>query len=232
MTRLLPCYIGSKARWIPSLERFRGARIVEPFAGSAAVSFELAGEALWNEADPVLAYVLDRFDLQEVPDRFTMEDYARVRGRADWWRWTWCLQKLAFASVFRYGPRGFNVPPDRRRGEVSAREEYEAALRRWRELRPYVTCDDWAALPWDWYRGAIVVWDPPFEGSKTAYNRAVDYGRYWRAVYAASLVAEASVVFDYEETLRVRLPDAQVLTRKMRPNAKYAGRIEAMAVMA
>lgn len=226
-------YIGNKARWAPRLERFRGERFVEPFAGSAALSFELAGAAFWNERDPCLAWILSSYDQQEVPEVFTVADYDSVRYRPDWWRWSFCLQKLAFASEFRHGSANFAVPPDRRRPPRRFRWEYEENLARWRELAPEVRCGDWADVSWERYKGAVVVFDPPYGGSVVAYghSKPMDVERYWRTVDAVSCLAKATLVFDFEATLRDRFPGVELQTRAMRPVGDRAKNVEAMAVL-
>jgi hypothetical protein len=232
MPKVFPCYTGGKARWVSRLaERFAGRRFVEPFAGSAAISFALGESAWWNDLDPALTTVLARFPEQEVPDVFTLADYAEAARRPDWWRFAFCLSRMAFAGLFRYSRNGFNVSPDRRIPELRLRPEYEAALSRWNALDPVVTCGEWTRVPDEVYRDAVVVLDPPFQGSHTPYNRVADYAAFWRRAEELPAVAEAVIVFGYAEDLAGRFPGREIATRKMRPNGKRAGQVEGMVVL-
>lgn len=230
--KILPGFIGGKTRWVPKLEHFRGKYMVEPFAGSAAISFELAGGAHWNEIDPVLVEILRHFDEQVVPDVFTLADYYTYRQSPDWYRHAFCLQKMAFAGIFRHTRgKGFNVPPDKRISEVRLRPAYEEALARWRELLPVVTCGDWLKVPLSMYRGAVVVLDPPFKGSHTPYNHVQDYREYWQAVDRIAEVAETVIAFEYADVLERFYPGKHVVSRLSRPNGKLQARPEGMIIL-
>jgi site-specific DNA-adenine methylase len=229
--KTLPTFCGGKARWTKHLSQFKGKKMVEPFAGSAAISFALASEALWNELDPALVLILSRFDEQIVPDVFTQADYYTVRAQPDWWKHAFCLQKMSFGGLFRHSKGKFNVPPDKRINEVHLRPQYEEALARWKELKPHVTQGDWANVPPAEYADAVVILDPPFKNSHTPYNNVENYRVYWQAVDKIVDIAETVIAFEYEDVLERFYPDHELVTRVSRFSGKHPARTEAMVVL-
>lgn len=231
--KILPSYLGGKGRWVSRLSQFKGKRMVEPFAGSAAISFALAGpDPLWNEIDSVLVHILSHFDQQEVPEVFTLADYYEKRKRSDWWKWSFCLQRFAYAGIFRHKmDGGFNVPPDKRIEAVMLRSAYEEALAHWRELRPRVTCGDWTKVPVQEYVDAVVILDPPFKNSHVPYCHVEDYRVFWNAVDKIVEVAEAVVVFEYADVLERFYPGKEIVSRLSRPNGKKQARLEGMVIL-
>lgn len=238
-TQFLPTYVGSKLSWLPRLGHLRGRPFVELFAGSAVLSANLASSALLVEKDPMVARILARFDEQIVYDTFTREDFFRVRGRDDWWRYAYCLQSMSFSGVFRYSSRGYNVPHKgggdlSRPGTapayeaLSLRPRYEAALARWRELQPEVHATSYSLVPDRMFpEDAVVVFDPPYEGSQAAYNAHFDYGEYWDRVHTLR-GRHHLLVFDTLDNLRRQgLPVTG--TRSMRVNGARPGGVEALS---
>lgn len=229
--KLLPGFIGGKARWTRHLKAFDGKQMVEPFAGSAAISFALAApRPIWCEIDPVLARILEQFPDQIVPEVFTLNDYYNCRSRTDWWRYAYCLSRMSFAGVFRHTPAGFTVPPDKRLAEVRLRPAFERSLARWKELEPRVHCRSWVDLEPEAYLDRVVIVDPPFKGSKTAYNHVDDYRQLWDSVQKIRDLAEAVVCFEYADVLARLFPGQPLITRISRPNGKKAVRAEGMVI--
>lgn len=190
--RFLPSYVGSKRAWVDRLAAdLQGRPMAELFCGSATLSANLASRALLVDLDPMVYRILSRFDEQIVPDVFTRTDYYRVRGDKDWWRYAFCLTSISFSGVFRYSDSGFNVPAKggadeeaNRVNQWSLRPAYESALARWHDLAPTVLNESYLDVTADRIESvlgsdAVVVLDPPYEGSKAAYNTTFDYDTYW-----------------------------------------------------
>lgn len=241
LIRFLPSYVGSKRAWVGALERFRGRPFAELFAGSAVLSANLASHALLIDADPMVARILERFDEQVVPEKFTRDDYYRLRRDPDWWRHVYALQSMSYSGVFRYSKNGYNVPakggPAGTRYPMTThvRPDYERALRRWQELDPVVVCASYLDVEVDDIRGllgadAVVIIDPPYEGSSAAYNGAgFDYDSYWSRVAELADVFDV-VLFDRLSNLEARgYPVTGV--RKMRVNGARPGDQEAMSIL-
>src|SRR5690606_33930770 len=123
---------------------------------------------------------------------FTREDFYEFRSRDDWWRYAYCLQSIAFSGVFRYSDKGgYNVPAkggpnrnDNKTNEWRLRPDYNAALTRWHNLAPEVRNTSYLDISIDDIRttlgdDAVVIFDPPYEGSQAAYNTPFDYDAYW-----------------------------------------------------
>jgi site-specific DNA-adenine methylase len=234
MIRFMPSYVGSKRAWVDRLDAdLRGRPIAELFCGSATLSANLASKALLVDLDPMVYRILSRFEDQVVPEVFTRADYYRLRGEPDWWRYAYCLQSVSFSGVFRYSDAGFNVPAkggaDPEVNKVNQwrlRPAYEAALTRWRDLAPVILNDSYYNVTGDIIEDilgpdAVVVLDPPYEGSKAAYNVAFDYDAYWERV-AQLRDRFTTVVFDRAVNLQANgLP--LYGGRKMRVNGALDG---------
>lgn len=200
MYSFLPSYTGSKKMYLDALSIFKGRPFVEPFAGSAILSSNLASHAVLNDLDPYVYKILSRYDEQIVPELFTKDEYMRVRSRDDWWKYAYCLQKMSFSGVFRYSKSGFNVPPKPITG-VRLVPDYQHNLRRWKELSPIVLNQDYATIPSYHLKDAVIVLDPPYEGAKTAYNKGWDSERYRPFIERCQWLGEAVIVFDFRENL-------------------------------
>lgn len=244
IVKFLPSYVGSKRFWLPALRHLTGRPFVELFAGSAVLSANLASTALLVDLDPVVCHVLSNFDEQKVPEVFTRADYYRVRFGTDWRNYLFCLQGMSYSGVFRYSDRGFNVPAKGGQyptapsvDEIRVRPAYLSALARWRALGATVRHGSYAevtdaqiaALGTD----VVVVLDPPYQGSRAAYNKpeanSIDYERYWSRVADLSSRFDL-VLFDRESNLLQRGYPITA-TRKMRVNGARAGDIEAMSLV-
>jgi site-specific DNA-adenine methylase len=231
MVKFFPSFVGSKAFWVPRLSQFKGRRFVEPFCGSAVLSANLASSTILNDLDPYVTLILKNFLNLEVPEVFTAKDYFEVRVRPDWWRWAFCLQKMSFSGVFRYSRNGYNVPIKKDLESIAVREDYEAACKRWLNLRPEVHFGSYLSISLTSLEGAVVVFDPPYENSKASYNsKSFDYNAYWEYVEQARKVADV-VVFDSADNLLSRYPDVEMQFRKMRVNGRYKGGQEALALL-
>jgi len=230
MIRFLPSYVGSKKHWVGDLEKvFCNKPIIEYFCGSAVISANLASNAILNDLDEKVATVLRRFDEQIVPDEFTEEDYYRVRSDPNWWKYLFCLQRMSFSGVFRYSKNGYNVPIKKGIGSIFVREEYEKALIRWEELNPVILNSSYDNFSPFLAKDRIAVVDPPYEGSKAAYNSVFNYEVYWRWVENLKNYADTIILFDKLSNLNSKNID-HVGTRNMRVTGHYAGDIEAIAV--
>ena len=228
LIKFLPSYVGSKAMWVKELQEFRGKDFVEPFCGSAVLSANLAGSTIINDLDDYVYKILRKFDELIVPEVFTQADYLKYRSQSDWWKYIYCLQKMSFSGVFRYSDKGYNVPVKPEVKEVRLREEYEAALARWKSLKPTVTHTSYIQLV-DKLKGKVVVLDPPYEGSKASYNSYFQYGQYWEYVEQVKSLAETVIIFDSAGNLEshgVKVFD----TRKMRVNGGQAGDVEGVGI--
>lgn len=237
MIKFLPAYVGGKHYWVERLSRYQNTDMIELFCGSAVLSANLAKTAILNDKDPVIYHLLSNFDQLIVPEVFTDKDYFEVRNQKDWWRYLFCLQKMSFSGVFRYSKNGYNVPIRKNPNptEVRIQPDYLAALERWKELKPIVTNLDYADLPFSALKDRVVVSDPPFDGSKAAYNsQSFDYGVYWAKMRSLIEKAEqdkikALVLFDRRSNLdKQNIPIIEI--RKMRVNGKHDGDEEAIAI--
>lgn len=211
--RFLPSYVGSKRAWVDRLSPdLKGRPIAELFCGSATLSANLATTALLVDLDPMVHRILSRFDEQIVPETFTRADYYRLRDAEDWWRYAFCLTSISFSGVFRYTENGFNVPAkggaDDKANPVNQwhlRPTYESALARWHDLAPAVLHESYLDVTGDRIEAilgpdAVVVLDPPYEGSQAAYNTTFDYDAYWAR--AAELSERfTTVLFDRASNL-------------------------------
>lgn len=228
--KFLPGYVGSKLKWVDKLSHLKGKTFIELFAGSAMLSANLAKKAILNDHDIYVYKILKYFDKQIVPETFTEQDYFEKRKRPDWWRFAYCLQKMSFSNVFRYGPNGYNVPINKRVKSISIRNEYIKALEKWSNLGPVVTCRHFADFKPEIFKDKVVISDPPYEGSKAAYNGLFDYEEYWNFIYSIIKIADTVVIFDRERNIQQRLPGVSYQTRNMCVNGKYDGDVEAMCV--
>lgn len=240
--RFLPSYVGSKRAWVDRLTPdLQGRPIAELFCGSATLSANLASKALLVDLDPMVHTILSRFDEQIVPEVFTRADYYRLRGAEDWWRYAFCLTSISFSGVFRYSNAGFNVPAkggaDEQANPVnqwSLRPAYENALSRWRDLNPTVLHESYLDITGDRIEehlgaDAVVVLDPPYEGSKAAYNTAFDYDAYWAR--AAELSNRfTTILFDRASNLTAQGYPLWG-TRTMRVNGARAADQEGAALL-
>jgi site-specific DNA-adenine methylase len=241
--RFMPSYVGSKRLWVERLRGdLQGRPIAELFCGSGVLSANLASSALLVDMDPMVHKILARFDEQVVPDVFTRDDYYRLRGADDWWRHAYCLQSISFSGVFRYSDKsGYNVPakggPDPSKNKVnewSIRPSYEEALERWSALKPVVELGSYIDFDADRIESilgpdAVVVLDPPYEGSRASYNgNGFDYDAYWERVWELS-DRFTTVVFDRASNLLNNGFEVHD-TRKMRVNGARPGDEEGVAI--
>ncbi len=228
--RFLPSFVGSKKHWVSRLEHLiAGQPVIEYFCGSAVLSANLASNAILNDADPMLALALRRFDEQIVPEVFTEDDYYRVREEPDWWRYMFCLQRMSFSGVFRYSKNGYNVPVKKGIGSVSIQEEYASALERWRKLNPVVFNTNYANVGHYAADGRVAILDPPYEGSQASYNAKFSYEAYWNFVDGLKHRAKAIVIFDRLVNLESR-GIVPLATRSMRVTGHYDGDVEAIGI--
>jgi hypothetical protein len=177
----------------------------------------------------MLALALRRFDEQIVPEVFTEEDYFRVRGEPDWWRYLYCLQRMSFSGVFRYSKNGYNVPAKKGIESISVQKEYNLALERWRTLNPVVFNTNYANIGHYAADGRVVILDPPYEGSQASYNAEFSYGAYWNFVDSLKHRAKAIVIFDRLVNLESR-GIVPLATRSMRVTGHYDGDVEAIGI--
>jgi site-specific DNA-adenine methylase len=238
-------YVGSKARWVNNkklIEKIgvRENHIVELFCGSAVIPANLAKTCLLVDKDPIICKILSEFDHQIVPEVFTAEDYFVARDLPNWWQYIYCLQKMSFSGVFRYNAKKniYNVPikknPDGTyyKKEIKVYEEYLKARKRWIELKPEVRNYSYTYVPMSEMKDAVVILDPPYEGSKAAYNKDFNYDFYWRHVRYIQEVAKVVVLFDRVKNIRKRLgDDVEIHMKKLRVNGKYAGDEEGMVFL-
>lgn len=192
---------------------------VELFAGSSVISANLAKTSILNDKDINIYNILSRFDELIVPKVFTKEDYFKHRPDVEWWKYSYCFQKMAFSGVFRYSKNGYNVPPKKNLLEVRCSEEYKEALFRWKELNPKVTNFDFMDFPMSEMENKIIIVDPPYENSTTSYNNVLDYHLYWEYIRILEGLNSTIVLFDN----RYNIAFNNVKTRSMVVNGKYAG---------
>ncbi len=236
MIKFLPSYVGSKKQWVERLAPlFKGEPFIEYFCGSAVLSANLASNAILNDIDPFIHMILSRFEDQIVPESFSSHDYYAKRGEPDWWRYVYCLQRMSFSGVFRYSKNGYNVPIKKSKdgepiGPVDVREEYAEALARWKELNPVVLAMNYSCLPYEMAQNRVAILDPPYGGSKAAYNVSdFKYGAYWNFVDGLKNYAKAIVIFDRLSNLEQH--DITPLdTRTMRVAGHYDGDTEAIGI--
>jgi site-specific DNA-adenine methylase len=253
-TKFLPSYVGSKAHWISSLQSLAGRPFAEMFAGSAVLSANLASKALLVEYDPVVAKILARFPDQMVPEVFTRENYYDVRGRDDWWLWTFALQAMSFSGIFRYSENGFNVPAKggedntgkNKKGEKTItypneyrlRPLFERTLNRWNELQPDIRACSYIDVPLDDVAelgdDAVLVLDPPYATKnkdakfyESGKQGDFDHAEFWDYARAASERFDV-LVFERERNLVANGFNVSA-TRKMRVNGSRPGDVEAMS---
>lgn len=229
-------FVGSKAQWVRN-DIFRNEigikenRIVELFCGSSVISANLAKSCLLIDVDPVICKILTYFNQQIVPEKFTVDDYFEKREADNWWQYAYCLQKMSFSGVFRYNSKKnkYNVPIKKNKDgtyyktEINVREEYLMALKRWEELMPEVRNCSYLDVPLSDLEDSVVIFDPPYEGSKASYNKDLNYDSYWEKVNKVLDVSKKVIVFDRVENIQKRLGNVEFYTRKMRVNGKYAG---------
>lgn len=230
LIKFLPSYVGSKAHWVERLSLYQGEDFVEVFAGSAVLSANLAESAILNDLDPIIHKVFTNYSKLIVPEVFTQEDYFKYRKDPKWWKYLYCFQKMSFSGVFRYSKNGYNVPVKKNIQSISVRPDYLKALNRFKKLKPTILNLSFDEMDMNLFVGKVVVFDPPYEGSKAAYNKEFDYDSYWTMVNEVAKVAKSVLIFDSLKNLKKHnLP--VVGTRKMRVNGKKAGDIEALAIL-
>ena len=240
----LPSFVGSKSYWVDDV-RFltKNSRdFVEPFAGSAVLSANCAKTAYLNDLDPILCHILEHFDEQIVPDEFTREMFYQVRGEKDWWKYAFCLSRMAFSGIFRHTTKGgFNVQAKKGKNyeKVCVREQYLAALARWKKLKPTVVSGSYLDLDPLTFEGKAVILDPPYAGSVAWDNWCQNLGKrthfnyfeYWEYVNKVRKYADIVIVFEKRDNLFRRFEVADVLFYKQKiihVNGKYSQSIDAM----
>lgn len=239
----LPSFVGSKAYWVPDV-RFltrKSGDFIEPFGGSAVLSANCASKALINDSDPYLCRILAEFDQQIVPEEFTKEMYYEVRGRSDWWRYAFCLSRMAFSGIFRHTANGFNVPikTGKNYEKVMVREQYLIAFSRWKKLKPIITNGSYLDIDPGLYNGKTAIFDPPYAGSLAWDNwcqnlgshTEFNYAEYWDYVQEVRKTAALVILFDKRENLKWRFTLHDILfykQKKIHVNGKYAQDIDAM----
>ena len=224
MYKFFRSYVGSKAYYVKQLDFLKGRNFVEFFCGSAVLSANLAKQCQINDVDPYVYKILNEFDKQIVPDVFTKEDYFKVRGQIDWWRYSYCLQAMSFSGVFRYSKNGFNVPI-KPIESVSLGEEYIESLNKWTELQPQVSNLSYIDVNTG-LDNPVFVFDPPYESSQASYNKDFDYELYWFFVGKHLDRRETVLLFDSESNM----PLAAHSQRKMRVNGGREGGKESMFI--
>ena len=149
LTKFLPAYVGSKACWVEKLEQYRGRDFVEFFAGSAAISANLANRAVLNDIDPFLHKYFRQYESQPVVETFTDKDYFAKRPNKNWYRWLYYLQKMSFSGVYRWSKNGYNVPikRDYKSGSMHLKDEVEQSIDRFGALSPSLHNLDYEDVP-------------------------------------------------------------------------------------
>lgn len=233
LIKFLPSYVGSKAYWVDKLSAYKGKEFVEVFSGSAVLSANLAKSAILNDADPIIYKIFSKYNSLVVPDKFTIKDYFKYRQAKDWWKHVYCLQKMSFSGVFRYSKNGFNVPPKanfKNKGVVKVKDEFKKAKKRFKELNPEILNLSYNQISLDKFKDKVVIFDPPYENSKAAYNKSFNYKTYWDFVKEVAKVAETVIIFDTKSNIE-KAGYKVLQTRKMRVNGSRPGDIEAMAIL-
>lgn len=221
--------MGSKSHWVETLNEFKGEKFVELFCGSAVLSANLASEAILNDVDPVVYKILKNFEHLIVPKVFTKADYFLKRSSPEWWKYVYCFQKMSFSGVFRYSKNGYNVPVKKEIESISVRKEYLLAKRKYKKLKPLILNQSYLDVPLEMMTDKVVVLDPPYEGSKAAYNVKFDYEAYWKRVEEIKQVAKVVLIFDSVKNLKKQnIPVYK--TRKLRVNGARPGDEEGMAI--
>lgn len=226
MIKFFSSYVGSKAYWVKELDTYKGRDFVELFCGSGVLSANLASKAVLNDLDPFIYKILYNFEQQEVPDSFTKEDYFDVRGSQDWWKHSYCLQKMSFSGVFRYSKNGFNVPIKPNIESVSLTSEYREALERYIQLSPvilnrqYHKCQEFITA------NCVLVLDPPYENAQASYNKEFDYQFFWEYVRLNENICKTIMLYDYESNL----PFGAQKVRKTRVNGARKGNVEGIFI--
>lgn len=139
LTRFLPSFVGSKADWVGKLERYRGRDFVEFFAGSAAISANLANRAVLNDVDEFLYKYFKQYESQPIVATFTDKGYFARRSQKTWYRYLYYLQKMSFSGVYRWGRNGYNVAIKKDykpAGAVRLKDEVERSIERFTALNP------------------------------------------------------------------------------------------------
>ena len=231
--KFLPSYVGSKARWVEYLTPYKGSDMVELFSGSAILSSNLAKTSVLNDLDPYIFKIFSNYGELIVPDEFTEEDYYRLRGSVDWWKYIYCLQKMSFSGVFRHSKNGYNVPM--KKGyikSVSLKEDFAVSKKRFEELKPQVLNLSYADIPTALLEGRVVVLDPPYQNKQASYNaNKFDYDKYWKFVKSLRGVARTIIIFDTAGNIKSNLGVDSLVTRNMRVNGKHPGDIEAVCIL-
>lgn len=233
LIKFLPSYVGSKAYWVERLRPYQGKDFIEVFSGSGVLSANLAKTTVLNDLDPVVYKIFSNYDKLIVPEVFTINDYFEKRKLKEWWKYIYCLQKMSFSGVFRYSKNGFNVPPKanfKDNGKINVLTEFKKAKKRFKELNPTILNLSYDQIPLETFRDKVVIFDPPYEGSKAAYNKSFDYDKYWEFVKQVSKVAKTVIIFDAQRN--IEKAGYQVIeTRQMRVNGARPGDVEAMAIL-
>lgn len=233
LIKFMPSYVGSKAYWVERLKNYKDKDFVEVFSGSSVLSANLAKTAILNDLDPIIYKIFSNYEQLIVPEEFTIDDYFRTRKLSDWWKHIYCLQKMCFSGVFRYSKNGFNVPPKanfKDNGVIKVSDEFKRAKKRFKELNPTVLNLSYDKIPMDSFKDKVVIFDPPYEGSQTAYNKVFDYQAYWAFVKQVSKIAETVIIFDTQANIE-KAGYTVIETRKMRVNGSKEGSLEAMAIV-
>lgn len=237
MIKFLPSFVGSKAHWIPILRYLFSKKedIIEPFCGSAVISANFAKTSILVDVDPIVCQIFSCFDELIVPKVFNQEDYFYFRKKEDWWKYAFCLQKMAFSGIFRYSKNGFNVPIKRSVTSISLQEEYKLALRAWKKINPTVIHNSYQNIPIDWYNNKVVILDPPYEGTQAAHSEtAFDYNDYWNFVFSLIPRAKKILLFDRKKNVEKHIKINQILylnQRRMCINGKYNSDIETFVIL-
>lgn len=236
LTKFLPSYVGSKAYWVKALEQYRGRDFVEFFAGSAAISANLANRTILNDLDPFLYKYFRQYEKQPVVETFTHKNYFTKRKQKSWYRWLYYLQKMSFSGVYRWSSKsGYNVPIKQTykpAGFVNLKDEIEKSIERFKALDPALHNLDYLDVPIP-EDPDIAILDPPYQSKQAAYNMpGFDYEQYWDFVRRCMDSFRVVIVFDWDKNIRENLgEDRRYDTRKMRVNGKYEGATEAMCVI-
>lgn len=232
LIKFLPSYVGSKAYWVDYLMPYKGKDFVEAFSGSAVLSANLAKTAVLNDLDPIIFKIFSNYSQLINKKNFSDLDYYKFRSKDDWWKYIYCLQKMSFSGVFRYSKNGFNVPmkSNFKDSSIDISEEFIEAQNRFKQLNPEVLNISYKDIPLNKFKGKVVIFDPPYEGSKAAYNVTFDYSEYWNFVKKISQIAETVILFDTKSNIE-KAGYKVLATRKMRVNGSKAGDVEAISII-
>jgi len=226
-------FVGSKKYWIKELQKYKDESFVEPFCGSAVLSFNLAKDCVLNDIDSKLITIIKYFDKQIVEEPFTPEKYFKARKEEEWWKYAYCLQHMSFSGVFRYGKNGYNVPI--KKGikeikEINVYSKYIINLERWKKIKKKIFNKQYHELKKELFIDKVVILDPPYQNSQASYNSTLfNYQEYWKWVEEIKKISKVVIFFDTDENLiKQNIPIYK--TRKMRINGKYKGAVEAMSI--